>query len=188
MSSSKWCQHSPGIPLRYTRAIQAQVILSHIQQRHTCICITSKIIEVKYGRLYHHREATSTQPQGGPRPTHGLCGGTTSSQTKHHKQGRPPSGRQPVPQCATDEAYRHTDPRAEPTAARPLQRVPARLLAAPTGLSRVMHSVRTPSATLLQHPSPYSTSRRAFGSTSSARKMGCCSTARVYYRRPAVSR
>ena len=28
----------------------------------------------------------------------------------------------------------------------------------------------------LQHPSPYSTSRRAFGSTSSAMKMGCCST------------
>ena len=31
----------------------------------------------------------------------------------------------------------------------------------------------------LQHPSPYSTSSRVFGSTSSARKMGCCSTARV---------
>ena len=146
MSSSKWCQHSPGIPLRYTRAIQAQVILSHIQQRHTCICITSKIIEVNtVDCIIIVRRPAHSHKAGQGQPT--ACSGTTSSQTKHHKQGRPPSGRQPVPQCATDEAYRHTDPRAEPTAARPLQRVPARLLAAPTGLSRVMHSVRTPSAT-----------------------------------------
>ena len=30
-------------------------------------------------------------------------GGTTSSQMKHHKHHSPPSGRQPVPQCATHE-------------------------------------------------------------------------------------
>ena len=62
----------------------------------------------------------------------------------------------------------HSPHLAKPYATLPAQRVPARLLAAPTGLSRPC----TAYIPHLQHPSPYSTSRRAFGSIASAREMG----------------